>query len=104
MSASDHLSSLQFKDYPDGTMGHRVEAVDKDGEVVGSLQFVRPAPEGEYQRRPVGTILKAIVHPDHQRKGVATEMLRRAREIEPAVHHDEHHLSEMGRAWATARP
>jgi GNAT superfamily N-acetyltransferase len=104
MSASDHLSRLQFKDHPEGTMAHKVEAHDAAGEVVGSLLFMRPAPEGEYQRRPVGLILKAMVHPEHQRKGVATEMLRRAREIEPAVHHDEHHLSDMGRAWAERRP
>lgn len=104
MTASDHLSRLQFTDQPEGTMGHAIHALDESGEQVGKLEFVRPAPEGEYQRRPVGTILKAQVAIEHQRKGVATEMLRRAREIEPSVHHDTHHLTEHGRAWAAGAP
>lgn len=106
MGSMSNLSPHQFRftDQPEGTSAHSIRAHDETGNEIGRLEFMRPAPEGEYQRRPVGLILSARVSLDHQRQGVATEMLRRAREIEPAVHHDEHHMSDMARAWAQSAP
>lgn len=39
------------------------------------------------------------VHPDHQRKGIATELYRRAKEISPHIHHSED-LTSDGAAWS----
>lgn len=59
--------------------------------------------------RPVGSIswdhqtgeIRGVYAVDeHKRKGVASELLRRAREIDPTVHHSEH-LSDSGRAWSS---
>lgn len=46
-----------------------------------------------------GEIQNIYVHEDHRRKGLATELLRRAREINPDVHHSEL-LSKDGKAWS----
>jgi len=46
-----------------------------------------------------GEINSLSVHPDHQRMGLATELLRRAREINPNVHHSPVR-SPNGDAWA----
>lgn len=48
---------------------------------------------------PAGQIAHVWVHPDHQRHGLATELLSQARQVEPRVHHSPH-LSEDGRAWS----
>jgi ribosomal protein S18 acetylase RimI-like enzyme len=103
MSASDHLSSLQFTAEQIAPMAHAVEARDAAGEVVAHLSWSHPEEPGGYTRVREGTIIMAKVDPAHQRKGVATEMLRRAREINPAVQHSPN-VTDMGSAWSKARP
>ena len=103
MSASEHLSSLQFTNEQRWPMAHEVQARDASGEVIGHLSWSRPAEEGGRTNVPPGRIIKAQVDLAHQRKGVATEMLRRAREIDPLVHHSSS-LTEAGQAWSAARP
>ncbi len=50
-----------------------------------------------------GQVAGAWVHKDWQRKGIGTEMLRRAREIQPEVHHaPEAERSPEGAAWIKA--
>lgn len=44
------------------------------------------------------TIGNMSVRPNHQRQGIATELLRRAREIEPDLRHSDR-LSNDARAW-----
>lgn len=103
MSANEHLSSLQFTNEQRWPMAHEVQARDASGEVVGALSWSRPAEEGGRTNVPHGRIINARVESEHQRKGVATEMLRRAREIDPLVHHSAS-LTDMGSAWSKARP
>lgn len=67
-----------------------------DGKAIGQIRWL--APGNPSVRVPVGYIFFAGVDPDFQRRGVATEMLRKAREIEPRVHHA-NHLTDMGAAW-----
>lgn len=46
-----------------------------------------------------GQIEGIFVLDEYQRRGVATELFRRAREIEPRLHHS-HSLTEDGKAWS----
>lgn len=46
-----------------------------------------------------GEVTWVVVNPFNRRQGIATEMLRRAREIEPKVHHSSVQ-SHQGREWA----
>lgn len=48
-----------------------------------------------------GEILGVMVWPKYQRRGLATELLRRAQEIDPKVHHSDV-LSDEGKAWSQA--
>ena len=50
-----------------------------------------------------GEIAGVMVHSRHRRKGLATELLRRAQEVDPRVHHSTT-LSEDGAAFAEATP
>lgn len=45
-----------------------------------------------------GTISTIRVHPDYQRRGLATELFRRAQEVTPNIHHSDA-LSEQGKDW-----
>lgn len=75
---------------------HEVRA-HVDGKPIGQISWlttVNPnAPVSE------GHITRAMVHSDYQRRGVATELLRRAREVDPRVHHSQWQTSQ-GQAWA----
>ena len=46
-----------------------------------------------------GEIDSVWVHPDLRRQGLASDLLRRAREADPTVHHSDH-LTDDGRAWS----
>jgi len=48
-----------------------------------------------------GEIDSVWVHPTLRRQGLATDLLRRAREADPTVHHS-NRLTDMGRAWSRA--
>lgn len=75
-----------------GTQGDAtVEAIHR-GQVVGSLTW---AEDGE--------IMGVNVHPDHQRRGVASGMLAHARRIDPGVRHSDN-LTLEGRGWAGVNP
>ena len=77
-----------------------------DGKQIGSLSWYDPG-TGEYARlnpeisAAHTKIDKVEVASDHRRKGIATEMLRRAREITPGVKHSDE-LTSDGRAWRNA--
>lgn len=45
-----------------------------------------------------GKIGSVEVHPDHQRRGLGTELFQRARQIEPKLHHSEA-LSDDADHW-----
>lgn len=68
---------------------HTLHAHLPDGTHVGELSWF-----GED-----GMIRDVDVHRDHRRKGIAGELLRRAREIQPEVHHSDA-LTPEGKAWA----
>lgn len=65
-----------------------------DDEKIGELSWY-----GSGQRYP--EIQNVMVKPSHRRQGLATEMLRRAREIDPNLSHSTD-LSDEGRAWRDA--
>lgn len=50
-----------------------------------------------------GEIANVSVLPEFRRQGLATEMLRKAKEISPNIHHSTN-LIEDGPAWAKANP
>lgn len=76
---------------------HEVRAF-LDGKSIGQIRWgVADSP-----KRPnvtAGHIYSAGVHRDYQRRGVASAMLDKAREIEPRVHHSSD-LTDQGRAWS----
>jgi GNAT superfamily N-acetyltransferase len=77
-----------------GAWGHHTLFVEHDDDHVGHLTWTTSK---ENKRPP--TIEGVWVRDDHQRKGVATELLRRAREITPGLKHSDE-LSQEGSAWA----
>lgn len=51
-----------------------------------------------------GMITSLAVHPEHQRKGLATEMHRRALKKQPELHHaPEEHRTLEGKQWINSR-
>lgn len=68
---------------------HTLHAYLPDGSHVGELSWF-----GED-----GMIRDVGVHPDHRRKGIASELLRRARQIQPDVYHSDA-LTSDGAGWA----
>lgn len=56
---------------------------------------------GKVSWYPSGEIWFVVVFPAYRRMGLATELLRRAREVNPNVHHSEN-LTEDGMAWSSA--
>lgn len=109
------LNEHQFGNLPEGlTFQH-----GGPDELPDAFPF--PSPEGEHSVRAhldgkpigqiswqttvnpnagvsVGRITRAMVRGEYQRRGVATELLRQAREIDPRVHHSRQ-LSADGKAW-----
>lgn len=102
MSASDNLSPFQFEG-----IDFRVTVPKNQRFYGGQIRGNHPSVEGQAAAmliwHPDGEIKHAVVNEQFQRRGVATEMLRRARAINPDVHHSDE-LSEKGAAWAKARP
>ena len=68
-----------------------------DGKAIGQIRWM--ASTNPNAKVGVGYIFFAGVQAEYQRRGVASEMLRRAREIEPRVHHA-NHLTGDGAAWS----
>lgn len=68
---------------------HTLHAHLPDGSHIGELSWF-----GED-----GMIRDVDVSRDHRRKGIASELLQRAREIQPSVHHSDA-LTPEGKAWA----
>ena len=102
MSAQDHLSPFQFEG-----IDFNVTVPKRQRFYGGQIRGDHPDVEGKAAAlliwHPDGEIKHAVVDPSLQRRGVATEMLRRARQINPDVHHSSE-LSDDGRAWSEARP
>jgi len=71
--------------------------VRKDGRAVGQLSWR----DDEYT--PRGEIHFVDVRPEYRRQGIAAQMLKEAREIEPALHHSSH-LSALGKKFAAGTP
>lgn len=102
MSASDHLSQLQFE---------HVESPLIEGDHT-MFATMKDRPESMWDTGSVGhltwdhdTISDVFVRSDYRRRGVATELLRRAREVSPGLHHNvPDEQTDAGQAWAKARP
>ncbi len=86
--------------------GHHSIQAFLDGRQIGRLSWYDPG-ESEYSRLNPETsarntkIDKVEVSSLHRRRGIASEMLRRAREITPGIRHSDS-LSGDGRAWRDA--
>lgn len=96
----EFLNGLNFVPTPAGERGlnHTIQAFASghDGPV-GSLRWSRHD----------GSIFMVQVHPDHQRQGLATELMRRARafaDSTPGVPHPQHsgNRTDAGDAWASS--
>lgn len=81
-------AGLTWRTYDEGTFTY-VEA-HQGTQRVGYLGW----------HRDNGEIMHVQVNPRHRRQGIATELLRRAREIDPRVHHSTS-LSQDGAGWAS---
>ena len=93
-SAAGLPSGIRFEHIPHYQQGLDGLSASLGGGEVGLLLWQRP------RSSPWdGEIYSAWVDEDYRRQGIATEMLARAREIEPTVHHSDT-LSDEGRAWA----
>lgn len=68
---------------------HTLHAYTRDGKHAGELSWF-----GED-----GMIRDVGVHPDYRRRGIASELLHRARQIQPDVHHSDA-LTSDGAGWA----
>lgn len=68
-----------------------------EGKQIGFIRWL----DKDYKRPPgkAGEIVYVFVDPEYRRRGVATEMLAKARSIDPRVHHSET-LTEDGQAWS----
>lgn len=77
-----------------GGWGHHTLHVEHDDDHVGHITWTT----SETGKRPP-TIEGVWVRDDHQRRGIATELLRRAREITPGIQHSDV-LSPEGEAWS----
>lgn len=94
MSAGESLSQMQF------------EHIERRGEHV-IVAHHPEAPSGGWDNHAGhlswfadnGEVGGVEVHPDFQRRGLATEMWRQARELQPDLHHSEA-LTPDGQAWA----
>lgn len=84
-----HLAPEENHSYGVNQDTHTLHAHLPDGSHAGELSWF-----GED-----GMIRDVDVHSDHRRKGIASELLRRAREIQPNVHHSDA-LTPEGKAWA----
>lgn len=104
MSASDNLHGIQFEHHKNA-----VKAYDNDKRV-GELVWREHegAPLGSWTSNPgyrpqPGEIWGVDVHPDYQRRGIASEMLHRAAQVEPRLHHGQG-VSDEGRAFIAKHP
>ncbi|AON96848.1 hypothetical protein BI081_gp097 [Mycobacterium phage Tonenili] len=88
--ANGDLPELRYE-YSMGpkTKRHRLMAYD-DTLRVGWLDWT-----------PGGEVENIEIHPDYQRRGIASEMWRRAQDIDPYISHSRAQTSE-GKAWAAA--
>ncbi len=87
------------EDYPwrAATSGeHEIRAI-LNGKVIGQIMWLTHV--NPVAGIKVGHISRAGVMGDYQRRGIASEMLRRARAIDPTVHHS-HTLTDEGKAWS----
>jgi len=97
MAASDHLSPYQFEEIP-GSMFSSVLA-KHDGKNIGNLMWRTSSYEIKSKPEDQGRVFDVSVDSDHQRKGVASEMWRKAKQIDPGIHHSSNQTS-AGKAWA----
>jgi hypothetical protein len=78
--------------FPNAMGFHEVVARLPGGQYAGHLQWPQEVP-------PKINFVK--VREDMRRRGVATELLRKAREIEPNLQHNDVDLTDDGKAWST---
>jgi len=106
MSASEHLSPVQFSHHPGAPVEAGAPYTDSvtaeiGGETVGRLRWAKGR---QYPWDNInGQIQKVGVLPEHRRKGIATGMLKYARGIDPSVKHSPDQ-TEDGQEWAESRP
>lgn len=93
MTASDHLSEMQFP-YSHGNGYHQITAVH-NGDSVGWLRWRGSSPS-EYAA--AGEISALGVNETYQRQGVATRMYQEAVQHAPVVHSRER--TQAGIAWS----
>lgn len=119
MSAEGVVSPRQFSDGQRGDGLHTIMAEDHRGNYVGHIHFAHYGPDpvmtsdpsrpGKFREMPGnqtpqdGVIASLDVEQSHQRRGVATELVNRAKAINPNVHHNTD-LSDAGKKFAAARP
>lgn len=97
MAATDHLG-LQFS-YQDMGAHHAIVGRDAEGYTRANLDW-RKEPGVKFGKvAPAGEISEVAVHPDYQRKGVATHMWGMAREMDPGIRHSPTRTPE-GDSWA----
>lgn len=103
MSASDYLQPLQF----------RFEPANKSSRL-NTITAHHPSSDSSYGGwdhyvghlswdQDDGEIYQVQTHPDFARKGVASTMLKTAKEKDSRVHHSDS-LSDAGKSWSEARP
>lgn len=103
MSAHESLNQHQFniEHFPPASEMSACAAVKASvgDERIGGLSWVhRPGTEDH------GRVMLVAVHPEHQRKGVATALFNHVKTLGVPIHHATSGLSEDGKAWsATVR-
>jgi GNAT superfamily N-acetyltransferase len=76
---------------------HRVEARDENGNVMGSLEYVYDPYRGTAE------ISYVNVNENYRRRGIATALMDKAREKEPALQHSRN-MTDDGRSFASSDP
>jgi ribosomal protein S18 acetylase RimI-like enzyme len=104
MAAVDNVNPVQFSNRPEWADG---EFVAKTGDsyytVAEPNSVTMRTPEGRMAGyltwgETTGEIGNVNVSEEHQRRGIATELLRRAREQRPDLQHSDR-LSNKAQAW-----
>jgi ribosomal protein S18 acetylase RimI-like enzyme/8-oxo-dGTP pyrophosphatase MutT (NUDIX family) len=89
-----------MRGYPGVPQQHLLKAQLAEGHDLTEVGHIRWLTK-DYKRPPgkKGEITYVFVHPRFQRRGIATELLRKARLIDPDVHHSDV-LTDDGTAWS----
>lgn len=104
-AAYDPPEGITYEYTPDrGTEGRGVTGpgamieAKVDGQVIGGLAWFKTFVAGPMGHQ-AGQVEGVFVEEPYQHHGIASEMWRQAKEIEPRLHHS-HALTDDGRAWS----